>query len=214
MEVQRRGSEERQHQPLADRANQHEDHRLRKQKIHRAARDRQPDARRAHHAQARRFVAVMRQSENGRGVGEQPRIRGGRDEEGGVQHGERADKENPRAGRAERLPVHLAQRLDQLAIGHLQALAVQYSRAEYVERNRRAGVNQHRERGVGVQHAQPSEHATAPIGRVVSGADVPRIAFLQAPVRVVDQFGCPDAGDAERRKGDGERRGQLKFQPV
>ena len=65
-----------------------------------------------------------------------------------------------------------------------------------------------------MEHVQPSEHPAPPVRRVVARSDMPRVPFLEAPIRVINQLRRADADDAERGECDSERRRQLKLEAV
>ncbi len=108
VEIQRGAAEKRQHKALADRANQNQHNGLWKQKVDGRTEYGQADARRPYNAQSSGVIAIARQAEELRGVGEQARVRCRGDKEGRVENGKRADEEYPGACGAERLLVHLA----------------------------------------------------------------------------------------------------------
>ena len=79
--------------------------------------------------------------------------------------------------------------------------------AEEVEGDRRHREDDHAEPGVELHDAGPAPGAAGPGLVLGPRAGVARVALLDAPVRIGEQLGRPDARDPERRERQRDRGG-------
>ena len=203
-EIQRRRPEQGQHDRLGDPAG--DDHRGGRPHKHvqdqRHERPDRADPSRPSHA---RGLGAVGQAVQAHRVGDHPRIAGGGDEQRRVQHGERPGEKDRVRQRAEDRDIHGLQRADHVPSFRVEPDAAQHGGPEQVEGQRRERVDHHGTPGIDVQHANPAAGAIDPRGGAVARAGASGVALFQAPVRVHDQLGRPDADDAEGPEGGAHR---------